>query len=81
MSAADWQQLLDQYYRKVDIYDMQWIHVNMDSSKVAGAPFGGPIGTNNNTRQTLTRPVWPVQRDRQAVLTAPMYSCVSPLQL
>jgi hypothetical protein len=43
MSTATWHALFDRFYRKCDLYDMQWAGVNIAASKVAGAPFGGPI--------------------------------------
>jgi len=43
MSTADWHPLFDRFYRKCELYDMQWTGVNINTSKVAGAPFGGPI--------------------------------------
>ncbi|KAL5731811.1 vacuolar protein sorting-associated protein 16 [Ranunculus cassubicifolius] len=40
--AAEWQLLHDVYYRKLEIYSMQW-NVDLARYKVACAPFGGPI--------------------------------------
>ncbi|KAJ8753400.1 hypothetical protein K2173_019799 [Erythroxylum novogranatense] len=41
--AAEWQLLYDRYYRKLDIYQMQWKHIDLTRNKIACAPFGGPI--------------------------------------
>ncbi|CAA2961645.1 VACUOLELESS1 [Olea europaea subsp. europaea] len=43
--AAEWQLLYNRYYRKPELYQMQWKHVDLTKSKVACAPFGGPIAT------------------------------------
>lgn len=41
--AAEWQILYDRFYRKPEVYQMQWKHVDLSRNKVACAPFGGPI--------------------------------------
>ncbi|XP_042479064.1 protein VACUOLELESS1 [Macadamia integrifolia] len=41
--AAEWQLLYNRYYRKPEIYTMQWKHMDLNRNKVACAPFGGPI--------------------------------------
>jgi hypothetical protein len=41
--AAEWQLLYDRYYRKPEIYQMKWKHVDLSRNKVACASFGGPI--------------------------------------
>lgn len=41
--AAEWQILYDRFYRKPELYQMQWKHVDLSRNKVAAAPFGGPI--------------------------------------
>ncbi|KAK2984932.1 hypothetical protein RJ640_017740 [Escallonia rubra] len=41
--AAEWQQLYDRYYRKPELYQLRWNHVDLSRNKVACAPFGGPI--------------------------------------
>ncbi|KAF5202708.1 Vacuoleless1 [Thalictrum thalictroides] len=40
--AAEWQLLYNRYYRKPEIYSMQW-NVDLTRNRVACAPFGGPI--------------------------------------
>ncbi|KAK9153282.1 hypothetical protein Sjap_000762 [Stephania japonica] len=40
--AAEWQLLYNRYYRKPEIYTMQWT-VDLSRNKLACAPFGGPI--------------------------------------
>ncbi|OVA07247.1 Vps16 [Macleaya cordata] len=40
--AAEWQLLYNRYYRKPEIYSMQW-NVDLTRNKIACAPFGGPI--------------------------------------
>lgn len=41
--AAEWQLLYSRYYRKPELYQMQWKHIDLSRNKVACAPFGGPI--------------------------------------
>ncbi|KAH1197654.1 hypothetical protein AAZX31_18G104300 [Glycine max] len=41
--AAEWQLLYNRYYRKPELYPMPWKHVDLARTKVAAAPFGGPI--------------------------------------
>ncbi|XP_075506458.1 protein VACUOLELESS1 [Primulina tabacum] len=41
--AAEWQVLYNRYYRKPELYQMQWRHVDLTRNKIACAPFGGPI--------------------------------------
>ncbi|XP_008811095.2 protein VACUOLELESS1 [Phoenix dactylifera] len=41
--AAEWQLLHDRYYRKLEIYSMQWGRMDLARHRVACAPFGGPI--------------------------------------
>uniref|UniRef100_A0A5B7BBB9 Protein VACUOLELESS1 n=1 Tax=Davidia involucrata TaxID=16924 RepID=A0A5B7BBB9_DAVIN len=41
--AAEWQLLYNRYYRKPEIYSMQWKNVDLSRNKVACASFGGPI--------------------------------------
>ncbi|KAK6912435.1 Vps16, C-terminal [Dillenia turbinata] len=41
--AAEWQLLYNRYYRKPEIYTLQWKHIDLSRNKVAAAPFGGPI--------------------------------------
>lgn len=41
--AAEWQLLCNRYYRKPEIYQMGWKHVDLSCNKVAWASFGGPI--------------------------------------
>lgn len=41
--AAEWQLLYNRYYRKPELYQMHWKHVDLTRNKVACAPFGGPI--------------------------------------
>ncbi|KAK3023745.1 hypothetical protein RJ639_044454 [Escallonia herrerae] len=41
--AAEWQQLYDRYYRKPELYQLRWNHVDLSRNKVACSPFGGPI--------------------------------------
>ncbi|KAL2476581.1 Protein VACUOLELESS1 [Abeliophyllum distichum] len=41
--AAEWQLLYNRYYRKPELYQMQWKQVDLTRNKVACAPFGGPI--------------------------------------
>ncbi|GAV88113.1 Vps16_C domain-containing protein/Vps16_N domain-containing protein [Cephalotus follicularis] len=41
--AAEWQLLYNRYYRKPEIYQMKWKHIDLSRNKVACAPFGGPI--------------------------------------
>ncbi|CAL1353294.1 unnamed protein product [Linum trigynum] len=41
--AAEWQLLINRYYRKPEIYQMRWKHIDLSRNKIACAPFGGPI--------------------------------------
>ncbi|KAG0454964.1 hypothetical protein HPP92_024256 [Vanilla planifolia] len=41
--AAEWQLLYNRYYRKPEIYSMQWGRMDLTRHRVACAPFGGPI--------------------------------------
>ncbi|KAH6780752.1 vacuoleless1 [Perilla frutescens var. hirtella] len=41
--AAEWQLLYNRYYRKPELYQMQWKQVDLTRNKIACAPFGGPI--------------------------------------
>ncbi|KAA8526197.1 hypothetical protein F0562_008064 [Nyssa sinensis] len=41
--AAEWQLLYNRYYRKPEIYSLQWKNVDLSRNKVACASFGGPI--------------------------------------
>ncbi|KAJ6998320.1 hypothetical protein NC653_014495 [Populus alba x Populus x berolinensis] len=41
--AAEWQLLINRYYRKPELYPMRWKHIDLSRNKVACAPFGGPI--------------------------------------
>eukprot|EP00268_Persea_americana_P035161 TRINITY_DN3472_c0_g1_i2.p1 TRINITY_DN3472_c0_g1~~TRINITY_DN3472_c0_g1_i2.p1 ORF type:complete len:842 (+),score=156.20 TRINITY_DN3472_c0_g1_i2:162-2687(+) len=41
--AAEWQLLYNRYYRKPEIYSMQWQRMDLSRHRVAAAPFGGPI--------------------------------------
>lgn len=41
--AAEWQLLADRYYRKPELYQMQWRNVDLTRHKIACASFGGPI--------------------------------------
>ena len=41
--AAEWQLLDDRFYRKPELYQLQWRNVDLSRNRVACAPFGGPI--------------------------------------
>ncbi|XP_020105943.1 protein VACUOLELESS1 isoform X2 [Ananas comosus] len=43
--AAEWEQLHDRFYRKPELYSLQWGGARMDLARhrVACAPFGGPV--------------------------------------
>nr|CAD1823793.1 unnamed protein product [Ananas comosus var. bracteatus] len=43
--AAEWEQLHDRFYRKPELYGLQWGGARMDLARhrVACAPFGGPV--------------------------------------
>lgn len=41
--AAEWQLLYNRYYRKPELYQMRWKHIDLSRNKIACAPFGGPI--------------------------------------
>jgi len=35
---------IDMKYRKEEIYTMEWEGINLSRYRIAGAPYGGPIG-------------------------------------
>ncbi|XP_044503267.1 protein VACUOLELESS1 isoform X1 [Mangifera indica] len=41
--AAEWQLVYNRYYRKPELCQMRWKHIDLSRNKVACAPFGGPI--------------------------------------
>eukprot|EP00959_Pyramimonas_sp_CCMP1952_P125218 2618078-Pyramimonas_sp.AAC.1 len=41
--AAQWNELGKLFYRKRDLYRMLWQGVNIETSLVASAKYGGPI--------------------------------------
>eukprot|EP00961_Rhodomonas_salina_P139605 1878851-Rhodomonas_salina.1 len=42
--ASTWNKLFDRYYRRSEIYTMQWENVDLAKMVVAGSNFSGPIG-------------------------------------
>ena len=56
MSSADWQVLGSQFYRKVDIYEMLWDEMRLDSFIVAIAHYGGPIAMVRDPRMAHLHP-------------------------
>jgi hypothetical protein len=48
--ANSWNKLYDRYYRKQEIYNMQWGEdVDLSKMKVSGAPFSGPLALLRDT--------------------------------
>lgn len=44
--AEGWERLHDRYYRKTELYKMQWGEkVRIDRSQIVGASCGGALGT------------------------------------
>lgn len=43
-ASASWEALGDTFYRRQDIYSMQWSIQDLSDYRVAGARWGGPIG-------------------------------------
>lgn len=43
-ASASWEPLGETFYRKQDIYSMQWSISDLSDFIVAGAPWGGPLG-------------------------------------
>eukprot|EP00899_Mesostigma_viride_P000918 jgi/Mesvir1/10827/Mv07754-RA.2 len=41
--AAEWSELYNRFYRKVELYLMSWKGIDLSMHKIACAPFGGPI--------------------------------------
>ena len=41
--GVEWKELHDCFYRKWDVYRMQWTGVDLDTQLVVGSPFGGPV--------------------------------------
>lgn len=55
MATADWNPLGDVYYRKTEIYSMEWaseIHIDLTKSKIAVAQFAGPIAIIRDDSKT-----------------------------
>lgn len=44
--ASTWNKLFDRYYRRSEIYSMQWENVDLAKMIVAGSKFSGPLGMN-----------------------------------
>nr|CAG4649104.1 EOG090X01BU [Scapholeberis mucronata]SVE93461.1 EOG090X01BU [Scapholeberis mucronata] len=64
LPTADWNPLgREAYYRKFEIYSMEWIdQINLEEMKVTVAPFGGPIAVVRSdskftTVQTSGKPI------------------------
>lgn len=57
--ASDWNRMQDKYYRKIELYQLQWRQVDLNLAldkriHVAVAPFGGPVATvRNDTKRTI----------------------------
>lgn len=52
--SVEWNQLADKYYRKTEVYVMQWgDKIELDKHIVCGAPFGGPIAMIPDERKML----------------------------
>ena len=43
--ASSWNKLFDRYYRKLELYSMQWEEQDLGKIVIAASPFAGPIGT------------------------------------
>lgn len=39
-----WKLLLDKYYRKFELYRMEWNNISLKDHIVSGGQLGGPIG-------------------------------------
>ncbi|KAI9340769.1 Vps16, N-terminal region-domain-containing protein [Zopfochytrium polystomum] len=50
---ADWSLLHNRFYRKLEVYSMQWRELDLSKFTVAAAPFGGPIALVRNDRKLL----------------------------
>ncbi|GAB1599866.1 vacuolar protein sorting-associated protein 16 homolog [Argonauta hians] len=64
MATANWNPLGDEYYRKTEIYTMDWIingNVDLSKNRVAAAPFAGPIALIRDDskvgRVSTTKPI------------------------
>lgn len=48
VQTFEWKKLYDKFYRKREIYTLEWQNVDLAKFKVVGAPFGGPVGNLGN---------------------------------
>ncbi|XP_049789392.1 vacuolar protein sorting-associated protein 16 homolog isoform X2 [Schistocerca nitens] len=55
MLTADWCPLgRDKYYRKFEIYSMDWHHeINLDNVLLAAAPYGGPVAVVRDRKKIV----------------------------
>jgi len=49
-----WEALHDKFYRKEEIYTMEWEDINLSRYRIAGAPYGGPIAMIRDDTKILT---------------------------
>jgi hypothetical protein len=47
--ASSWNKLYDRYYRKQEMYKLQWGELDLAKMKVSGAPFSGPLALLRDT--------------------------------
>lgn len=43
-ASSSWEPLGDTFYRRQDIYSMQWSIPDLSNLRIAGARWGGPLG-------------------------------------
>ena len=46
--TVEWKQLYNRFYRKLEIYQMEWRNMDLRKKIVCAAPFGGPIAVRRN---------------------------------
>lgn len=51
-SASDWSQLGGVFYERREVYALPW-GVDIDASRVAVAPYGGPIAIVRDDRKII----------------------------
>eukprot|EP00003_Mantamonas_plastica_P023305 TRINITY_DN416_c0_g1_i1.p1 TRINITY_DN416_c0_g1~~TRINITY_DN416_c0_g1_i1.p1 ORF type:complete len:831 (-),score=270.28 TRINITY_DN416_c0_g1_i1:30-2522(-) len=50
--TAEWNQLYDRFYRKREVYTMEW-DVDLENYTLAAAPFGGPVALIRDSSKIL----------------------------
>eukprot|EP01116_Phalansterium_solitarium_P018834 TRINITY_DN5113_c0_g4_i1.p2 TRINITY_DN5113_c0_g4~~TRINITY_DN5113_c0_g4_i1.p2 ORF type:complete len:859 (+),score=366.88 TRINITY_DN5113_c0_g4_i1:2904-5480(+) len=51
--SADWSQLSDRFYRKMQLYEMSWQNMDLAKYHLVAAPFGGPLALWRDERKLV----------------------------